>query len=239
MEEMERAGEEPERESSSAGRSARSTATIAAACIAAALALGGGAAAAAGAFTEPAEAPDAGPVGLADVQGAAADEDRASGEPDASESAQAALDAQAQLASQRAQATEAARAEAEERAGISTSKTEWTAEEVPAKTETVHHPAETETVTEMHTVCNTCKANVDDDPQGHVARTGHAGFTRNVLVSYIRTKAQAWDETVETDPARHYAVERKASGEEVSRTEYGSAAEAQAAADAANKAASR
>ena len=116
------------------------------------------------------------------------------------------------------------------------------AEETPAKTETVHHPAETETVTEMHTVCNTCTANIDADPQGHIDQTGHAGFTRNVPVSYIRYKTQAHDETVEVEPAKHYAIQWRGTGDdkiEVSRTEYGSAAEARAAADAANKAASK
>lgn len=205
---------------------------IAAALIATALLAGTGAAALAGSRGPAAPEPDATPIeeppAIEDVG-----EDAAGAEQ--------AAQAQAAIAAQKAAAAAGARAEAEAKAADA-AQTYWTAEETPAKTETVHRPAETETVTEMHTVCNTCKSNIDDDPQGHIDQTGHAGFTRNVPVSYIRYKTQARDETVEVEPAKHYAVQWRGTGDaktEVSRIEYASAAEAQAAAEAANKAAAR
>lgn len=200
--------------------------------IATALLAGTGAAALAGSRGPAAPEPDATPIeeppAIEDVG-----EDAAGAEQ--------AAQAQAAIAAQKAAAAAGARAEAEAKAADA-AQTYWTAEETPAKTETVHRPAETETVTEMHTVCNTCKSNIDDDPQGHIDQTGHAGFTRNVPVSYIRYKTQARDETVEVEPAKHYAVQWRGTGDaktEVSRIEYASAAEAQAAAEAANKAAAR
>lgn len=206
----------------------------AAALIAAALAAGIAAAALAG--TRGPEAPEGNTAPIDAPSTVEADDEDANG-AEAAEATQA----QAAIASQKAAAAAEARAKAEAKAADAV-QTWWTAEETPAKTETVHHPAETETVTEMHTVCNTCKANIDDDPQGHIDQTGHAGFTCNVPVSYIRYKTQAHDETVEVEPAKHYAVQWRGTGDdkiEVSRTEYGSAAEARAAADAANKAASK
>lgn len=206
----------------------------AAALIAAALAAGIAAAALAG--TRGPEAPEGNTAPIDAPSTVEADDEDANG-AEAAEATQA----QAAIASQKAAAAAEARAKAEAKAADAV-QTWWTAEETPAKTETVHHPAETETVTEMHTVCNTCKANIDDDPQGHIDQTGHAGFTRNVPVSYIRYKTQAHDETVEVEPAKHYAIKWRGTGDdkiEVSRTEYGSAAEARAAADAANKAASK
>ena len=206
----------------------------AAALIAAALAAGIAAAALAG--TRGPEAPEGNTAPIDAPSTVEADDEDANG-AEAAEATQA----QAAIASQKAAAAAEARAKAEAKAADAV-QTWWTAEETPAKTETVHHPAETETVTEMHTVCNTCKANIDDDPQGHIDQTGHAGFTRNVPVSYIRYKTQAHDETVEVEPAKHYAIQWRGTGDdkiEVSRTEYGSAAEARAAADAANKAASK
>lgn len=207
---------------------------IAAALIAAALLAGTGAAALAGSRGPAAPEPDATPIeeppAIEDV-----------GEEEDAAGAEQAAQAQAAIAAQKAAAAAEARAEAEAKAADA-AQTYWTAEETPAKTETVHRPAETETVTEMHTVCNTCKSNIDDDPQGHIDQTGHAGFTRNVPVSYIRYKTQARDETVEVEPAKHYAVQWRGTGDaktEVSRIEYASAAEAQAAAEAANKAAAR
>lgn len=209
----------------------------AAALIAAALAAGIAAAALAG--TRGPEAPEGNTAPIDAPSTVEADDEDANG-AEAAEAAEA-TQAQAAIASQKAAAAAEARAKAEAKAADAV-QTWWTAEETPAKTETVHHPAETETVTEMHTVCNTCKANIDDDPQGHIDQTGHAGFTRNVPVSYIRYKTQAHDETVEVEPAKHYAIQWRGTGDdkiEVSRTEYGSAAEARAAADAANKAASK
>lgn len=206
----------------------------AAALIAAALAAGIAAAALAG--TRGPEAPEGNTAPIDAPSTVEADDEDANG-AEAAEATQA----QAAIASQKAAAAAEARAKAEAKAADAV-QTWWTAEETPAKTETVHHPAETETVTEMHTVCNTCKANIDDDPQGHIDQTGHAGSTRNVPVSYIRYKTQAHDETVEVEPAKHYAIQWRGTGDdkiEVSRTEYGSAAEARAAADAANKAASK
>ena len=207
---------------------------IAAALIAAALLAGTGAAALAGSSGPAAPEPDATPIEEPPaIEDVGEDEDEAA----AAQAAQA----QAAIAAQKAASAAEARAEAEAKAADA-SQTYWTAEETPAKTETVHRPAETETVTEMHTVCNTCKSNIDDDPQGHIDQTGHAGFTRNVPVSYIRYKTQARDETVEVEPAKHYAVQWRGTGDaktEVSRIEYASAAEAQAAAEAANKAAAR
>ena len=207
---------------------------IAAALIAAALLAGTGAAALAGSRGPAAPEPDAAPI---EEPPAAEAGDGDADDAGAAEAAQA----QAEIAAQKAAAAAEARAAAEAKAAQA-AQTYWTAEETPAKTETVHRAAETETVTEMHTVCNTCKANIDDDPQGHIDQTGHAGFTRNVPVSYIRYKTQAHDETVEVEPAKHYAVQWRGTGDdkiELSRTEYGSAAEARAAADAANKAASK
>lgn len=209
---------------------------IAAALIAAALLASTGAAALAGSGGPAAPEPDATPIeeppAIEDV-----------GEDEDAAGAEQAAQAQAAIAAQKAAAAAEARAEAEAKAkAADAAQTYWTAEETPAKTETVHRPAETETVTEMHTVCNTCKSNIDDDPQGHIDQTGHAGFTRNVPVSYIRYKTQARDETVEVEPAKHYAVQWRGTGDaktEVSRIEYASAAEAQAAAEAANKAAAR
>lgn len=71
-----------------------------------------------------------------------------------------------------------------------------------AVTHEVSHPAEYETVTEYHTVCNDCGAQIDGKAQEHIDSTGHSGYTRNVPVNVTKVAKEAWTETV-TDVAAY------------------------------------
>lgn len=65
-----------------------------------------------------------------------------------------------------------------------------------AQTHTVDHAQETGTVTEQHTLCNVCHAEIDGKVAEHQASTGHSGATTNVPVSKEVVTKAAWTETV-------------------------------------------
>lgn len=73
---------------------------------------------------------------------------------------------------------------------------------IAAKTHTEKIPATYETVTEYHTVCNTCKQKIDGKTKEHAAETGHEGYTTNVPISVTKVKTKASTKTVVDTPAK-------------------------------------
>lgn len=72
---------------------------------------------------------------------------------------------------------------------------------VAAKTHEERVPAETEVVTEYHTVCNTCHERIDGQAREHLEKTGHAGYTTNVPSKVTKVKRKATTRTVVDTPA--------------------------------------
>lgn len=66
----------------------------------------------------------------------------------------------------------------------------------PAETYTVTHPTTYKAVTEYHTLCNVCKAEIDGKTDAHAAETGHSGYTTNVPVQKVVVDTESWSETV-------------------------------------------
>ncbi len=85
---------------------------------------------------------------------------------------------------------------------------DYVLETTDAETETVHHDAETETVTEYHTLCNVCFAIIDDKVEEHQAATGHLGASTNVPVEVEKVKAEAYDEERVVSPEESRLVSR-------------------------------
>lgn len=117
----------------------------------------------------------------------------------------------------------------------------YEAETAPEKSHEETVPADVEVVTELHTVCNTCKQIVDEDPDGHIKSTGHSGYTRNVPFDYKRQVGEPTTKKVVDEPEKHYLVcyALDAAGNragEVSRQVMDTADAAAAAAAAANAA---
>lgn len=75
-------------------------------------------------------------------------------------------------------------------------------ETIAAKTHTEKIPATYETVTEYHTVCNTCKQKIDGKTKEHAAETGHEGYTTNVPISVTKVKTKASTKTIVDTPAK-------------------------------------
>ena len=73
---------------------------------------------------------------------------------------------------------------------------------IAAKTHTEKIAATYETVTEYHTVCNTCKQKIDGKTKEHAAETGHEGYTTNVPISVTKVKTKASTKTIVDTPAK-------------------------------------
>lgn len=94
----------------------------------------------------------------------------------------------------------AAQEEAPEPVHEHTWVSEYQLQTIPAVTETIHHEAEKEEVTENHTICNVCFEVVDGIIEQHQAETGHVGVSTNVPVPVEKVMVEAWDETVIKTP---------------------------------------
>lgn len=79
------------------------------------------------------------------------------------------------------------------------------------ESETVHHEAEYEDVTVIHTVCNECMAVIDGKAAEHIAETGHVGYTTGVEMVEQKLVKEAYDEVVTNEDAEPELVfvERK------------------------------
>lgn len=73
---------------------------------------------------------------------------------------------------------------------------------IAAKTHTEKTAATYETVTEYHTVCNTCKQKIDGKTKEHASETGHEGYTTNVPIAVTKVKTKASTKTVVDEPAK-------------------------------------
>lgn len=70
-----------------------------------------------------------------------------------------------------------------------------------AVTQEIYHPAEYETKTVSHTICNVCQAVVDNAAVEHQEATGHIGYTTNVPRQETVKVKDAWTETTVVTPA--------------------------------------
>lgn len=79
------------------------------------------------------------------------------------------------------------------------------------ESETVHHEAEYEDVTVIHTVCNECMAVIDGKAAEHIAESGHVGYTTGVEMVEQKLVKEAYDEVVTSEDAEPELVfvERK------------------------------
>lgn len=65
-----------------------------------------------------------------------------------------------------------------------------------AETHQVEHPAEYESITTNHTVCNICEEVIDGRTSEHAKETGHNAYTTQVPVYENTLVKAAWTETV-------------------------------------------
>lgn len=77
----------------------------------------------------------------------------------------------------------------------------------PQKSHEVQHNATYENVTEKHTLCNVCKAEIDGKTDEHAESTGHKGYTTDVPVTKRKVKTEAYTETVVDQEAYTELVE--------------------------------
>lgn len=66
----------------------------------------------------------------------------------------------------------------------------------PVVTHDVAHEAVYEQTSELHSVCNDCKAEIDGIAAQHLIETGHSGYTTGVLLQKCNLVQPAWTETV-------------------------------------------
>lgn len=135
--------------------------------------------------------------------------DKTSGSEDA-ESEDAADDAESDEATDEG-GEEAAEEKPDGDKSTDKSKATWSKRYVmvthPEKSHKVKRAAVYENVTEKHTLCNVCQAEIDGKTDEHAEKTGHTGYTTDVPVTKRQLKTEAYTETVVDQEAYTELVE--------------------------------